>query len=80
MGIVKVLLSISHLIFCMLGNLCAFFYLLLNFFKIFFFKKKILSDFQTVLIEIRPGILSSLIWVLTVCKGYQQKILADNEK
>ena len=27
---------------------------------------------QTVWIQIRPDILSGLIWVQTVCKGYQQ--------
>ena len=30
------------------------------------------SGCQTVWIQIRPDILSGLIWVQTVCKGYQQ--------
>ena len=30
------------------------------------------SECQTVWIQIRPDILSGLIWVKTVCKGYQQ--------
>ena len=30
------------------------------------------SGSQTVWIQIRPGILPGLIWVQTVCKGYQQ--------
>ena len=33
------------------------------------------SECQTVWIQIRPNILSGLIWVQTACKGYQQKIL-----
>ena len=33
---------------------------------------KILSECQTVWIQIRPDILSGLIWVQTVCKGYHQ--------
>ena len=30
------------------------------------------SECQTVWIQVRPDILSGLIWVQTVCKGYQQ--------
>ena len=30
------------------------------------------SECQTIWIQIRPDILSGLIWVQTVCKGYQQ--------
>ena len=30
------------------------------------------SGFQKVWIQIKPDILTGLIWVLTVCKGYQQ--------
>ena len=33
------------------------------------------SGCQTVWIQIRPDILSGLIWVQTVCKGYQQSTL-----
>ena len=47
-------------------------------FKINFFKKKkknlsgIPSECQTVWIQIRPDVLSGLIWIQTVCKGYKQ--------
>ena len=46
-----------------------------------FFKKNLqnilsgtLSECQTVWIQIRTDILSVLIWVQTLCKGYQQMI------
>ena len=54
----------------MLGN-CR----LLTFFKIDFFQKILsgtLSECQTVWTHIRIDFLSVLIWVQTVCKGYQQ--------
>ena len=45
--------------------------------------RKILSgipaECQTVWIQIRPDITSGLIWVQTVCKGYQQTTLVGNE-
>ena len=34
---------------------------------------------QTVWIQISPDILSGLIWVQTVCKGYQQTTLGVKE-
>ena len=34
---------------------------------------------QTVLIQIRPNILSGLIWVQTVCNGYQPTTLGGKE-
>ena len=37
------------------------------------------SECQTVWIQIRPYEMSSLIWVQTVCKGYQQKTHAGKE-
>ena len=46
-----------------------------DFFQINFFKKilsGIRSGCQAVWIQIRPKILSALIWVQTVCKGDQQ--------
>ena len=46
-----------------------------DFFQNQLFRKNlsgILSECQTVWIQIRPIILSGLIWVQTVCKGYQQ--------
>ena len=47
-----------------------------------FLKKKlseIPSESQTVWNHIRPNVLSGLIWVQTVCKGYQQKTLVSKE-
>ena len=57
----------------------------------FFFKKNqlfqkfltgTLSECQTVWIQIRTNLLSGLIWVQTVCKGYQQtiKVAARKER
>ena len=42
---------------------------------------KSLSECQTVWIQIRTDILSVLIWVQTVCKGYQQteKVIPSKE-
>ena len=69
--------DIAYLVFCML--FCS----LVIFFKINFFFEKILSgiplECQTVWIQIRPDILSGLVWVQTVCKGYQQMILVGIE-
>ena len=48
---------------------------LLIFFQNLFFPKKCLgiqSEYQTVLILIRPDVLSGMIRVHTVCNGYQQ--------
>ena len=65
----------SILTLCMLGNFAFLFCLWIFFFlKIIFFKNNlsgIPSECQTVRIQIRPDILSGLIWVQTVCKGYQ---------
>ena len=52
------------------------------FFKIFFFEKNISdipSECQTVWIQVRTDILLGLIWVQTVCKGYKQTKLVDEE-
>ena len=54
---------------------------------IFFFQnqlfRKILSgipsECQRVWIQIRPNILSGLVWIQTVCKGYQQTTPVDKE-
>ena len=54
---------------------------LLIFFKINFFRK-IFQEYhkcQTVWTLIRPRRIASLIWVQTVCKGYQQKTMVDKE-
>ena len=37
------------------------------------------SECQTIWIQIRPDILLGLIWVQTVCKGYQQMTLEGKE-
>ena len=53
-----------------------------DFFQIVFSKKilsGISSEWQTVWIQIRPDILSGLIWVLTICKGYQLMTLEGKE-
>ena len=34
---------------------------------------------QTVWIQIRSDVLSGMIWVQTVCKGYQQTTLVDKK-
>ena len=62
------------LILCLLG-IFSYFFVVCCFYKINFFKKilsGIPSECQTVWIQIRLDILSGLIWVQTVCKGYQQ--------
>ena len=38
-----------------------------------------LSEYQTHWVQIRPDILSGLIWVQSVCKGYEQTTLAGND-
>ena len=54
---------------------------LLIFFKINFFEKisEIPSECQTDWIQIRPDVLSGLIWVQAVCQSYQQTTLGDKE-
>ena len=37
------------------------------------------SEYQTDWVQIRPDILSGLIWVQFVCKGYEQMTLAGND-
>ena len=70
---------------CMLGNFHSFKFCcrLLTFFKINF-KKNLsgkLSVCQMVWIQIRTDVVSVLIWVQTVCKGYEQmtKVAASKE-
>ena len=63
---------------CLLGNFACFLLSADFFFEINYFEKIILgipSECQTVWIQIRPDILSGLIWVQTVCQGYQQMTL-----
>ena len=58
----------------MLANFACFFVVCGFFFKLTFSNKssEIPSECQIVWIQIRPNVLSGLIWVQTVCKGYQQ--------
>ena len=37
------------------------------------------SECQTVWIQIRPDVLSGLVWIQTVCNGYQQTTLVGKE-
>ena len=69
----------EQLTLCMLDNFsCIFCCHLLTFFSKLTFSKILLgipSERQTIWIKIRPDIpdiLSGLIWVQTVCNGYQQ--------
>ena len=66
----------TALTLCMMGNFSCFGCPLLTFFfKLTFsqFLSGILSECQTVWIQIRTYILTVLIRVNTVCKGYQQR-------
>ena len=67
--------------FCFLGNIFHAFCRLQIFFKIIYFEKffQEYHHSQTVWIQIRPNILSGLMWVQTVCKGYQQTTLGGKE-
>ena len=73
---------IMVLTLCILGNFACLFLSSANFFQNQPFRK-ILSGLpsgcQTVWIQIRPDILSGLIWVQTVFKGYQQTTLVSKE-
>ena len=68
---------------CLLGNFpCFFCRLLIFFFKINAFEKHlsdISSECQTVWIQIRPDVMSGLIWVQPVYKGYQLTTLVGKE-
>ena len=64
----------------MLGNFSCFYCHLLTFFQINFFKKIFQEHYQNW-VQIRTDIMSVLIWVQTVCKGYQQTTkVATNRK
>ena len=49
----------------------------INFFEKLFQENHWMMECQTIWIQIRPDILSGLICVKTVCKGYQQTTLVD---
>ena len=62
------------------GKLFKNFCRLLIFFKIKFFEKilsALPSECQTILIQIRLDVLSSLIWIQPICKIYKQTALID---
>ena len=64
-----------------LANFACFLIVCRFFSKSSFFQKilsGIASRCQTVWIQIRPDIMSGLIWVQTVCKGYQQIYVVVN--
>ena len=64
---------------CMLGIFSFFFCRLLTFSKLTLKNLlETLSECQTVWIQIRTDVLSVLIWVQTVCKGYQQATRTAN--
>ena len=63
--------NVLYLSICMLGNCSCFYFRLLTFFKIKFFKinhPTPPSECQTVWIQIKTDILLVFIWVQTVCK------------
>ena len=73
------------LIPCMLGNFASFFVVCGFFFLNILFHKNlsgIPSECQTVWIQIRPDKMLGLIWVQTVCKGYQlmKKVTTREER
>ena len=73
-------LSNINLTLYLLRNFACFFVASLLFFKINFFEKNISgipSVCQTFWIQIRPDILSGVIWMQTVCKGYPQTTHKD---
>ena len=61
---------------CMLFVVCWFFFKITYFWKIL---SELPSECQTDWIQIRSDVLSGLIWVQTVCKGYQQTTLWGKE-
>ena len=80
------LTSIYHMRFCRdIIKKNSIHYFFNSFHFACFFKKNlsgIPSEFQTVWIQIRPDILLGLIWVQTICKGYQQmtKVATSGER
>ena len=62
------------------GEFFIFFCHLLIFFFNYFSQNtlsRIPSEYQTFLIKFRPDTLWGLIWIQTVCEGYEQMTLAD---
>ena len=79
------LASTAVLTLCILGNFACFFCHLWIFLKNELIQKNLFgipSECQIVWIQIRPDVLSGLIWVQTACKGYQQttKVATSEER
>ena len=75
-------LSQCLLTLCPLGNFSCLFVVCRFIFQINFFEKilsAIPSKCQTDWTRIRPDVLLGLIWVQSVCKGYEQTTLVGNE-
>ena len=72
------LIEVYHLTLCMLGN---FSYVLSSSDYILFFKFILIQESHQSVKQFgsRSGLLSGLIWVQTVCKGYQQTALVNKE-
>ena len=73
---------IKLLTLCLPNIILNAFVLSTDFFQNKLFRKNISgipSECQTDWIQIKPDILSGLIWVQTVCKGYQQTTLVGKE-
>ena len=67
---------------CPMGNFSCFFVVCFFFFQKQHFGKIISgipSEYQSDWIQIRTDVLSGLIWVQSVCKGYEQTTLVGNE-
>ena len=66
----------------MLGKFFMLFFLSADLFQNYFFKKFFQEHYQSqaVWIQIKTDILSVLIWVQTVCKGYQLMTKATASK
>ena len=78
-----VLVDIMLLTLCLLGNFACFFVVCCFFFKSTFSKNSFMNTIRvsnSLDFQIRPDILSGLIWVQTVCKGNQQMTLVDRVK
>ena len=82
----KISLTGSNILLCIYFAYSVIFHAFLQFADFFqnqLFQKflsVILSECRTVWIQIRPDILSGLIWIQTVCKGYQQTTLVDRDR
>ena len=69
-------------VLCIFNSLPTAFLSSADFFQNQIFQKHlsgIPSDYQTNWIQIRPHIMSGLVWVQSVCKDYEQTTLVGNE-